>query len=250
MRLGGKIALITGASHGMGAATAALFAREGATVVVTDLLEAEGQQVVERIEREGGRASFARLDVASEEDWETTVSRTVARDGRLDILVNNAGFAGSTTVDTMDTGAFETLMAVNVKGVFLGMKTAIPVMREAGGGAIVNTSSISGNVGQEAVHVGYNGSKAAVRLMTKSTAVQNAKDGIRVNSVHPGVMPPMRTAVITAQPETRAKMLERVPMGRPGEPEEVAYAILFLASDEASYITGAELYVDGGYLAA
>ena len=140
-------------------------------------------------------------------------------------------------------------MNVNAKGVFLGMKTAIPAMRRAGGGSIVNISSISGIVGQDGIHMGYNASKGAVRVMSKSAAVQFAKDGIRVNSVHPGVLPPMRTSTVTADPERRARMLRGVPMRREGRVEEVAYAVLFLASDEASYITGAELAVDGGYLA-
>jgi NAD(P)-dependent dehydrogenase (short-subunit alcohol dehydrogenase family) len=140
-------------------------------------------------------------------------------------------------------------MAVNAKGVFLGMKYAIPAMQKAAGGAIVNISSISGFVGQDYVHMAYNASKGAVRIMTKSAAVQYAKDGIRVNSVHPGVMPPMRTSRGTADPARRAQMIAQVPLGREGRREEVAYAVLFLASDEASYITGTELVVDGGYLA-
>ena len=249
VRLAGKTALITGAASGMGAAEAKLFAREGATVIVTDVTEDMGQQVAAQIEGDGDSATFVRLDVTSEDDWNEVVSQTVEQEGRLDTLVNNAGFTGSSTEDSMDLGAFETLMAVNVRGVFLGMKTAIPVMRDAGGGSIVNISSISGNVGQDVVHVGYNASKGAVRIATKAAAVQNGKEGIRVNSVHPGIMPPMRTARLTADPVQREKMIARVPMGREGEPEEVAYAVLFLASDEASYITGAELYVDGGYLA-
>jgi NAD(P)-dependent dehydrogenase (short-subunit alcohol dehydrogenase family) len=149
----------------------------------------------------------------------------------------------------MSTAAWDRLMAVNAKGVFLGMKYAIPAMQKAGGGTIVNISSISGFAGQDYVHMAYNASKGAVRIMTKSAAVQYAKDGIRVNSVHPGVMPPMRTSRGTADPARRAQMIAQVPMGREGRREEVAYAVLFLASDEASYITGTELVVDGGYLA-
>jgi NAD(P)-dependent dehydrogenase (short-subunit alcohol dehydrogenase family) len=149
----------------------------------------------------------------------------------------------------MSTAAWETLMNVNAKGVFLGMKHAIPAMQRAGAGAIVNISSISGFVGQDRIHMGYNASKGAVRLMTKSAAVQYAKDGIRVNSVHPGVLPPMRTSKVSADPAWREKTLRAVPMKREGRVEEVAYAVLFLASDEASYITGTELVVDGGYLA-
>ena len=149
----------------------------------------------------------------------------------------------------MRTDAWDRLMEVNAKGVFLGIKYAIPEMLNAGGGSIVNISSISGFVGQDYTHMGYNASKGAVRIMTKSAAVMHAKDGIRVNSVHPGIMPPMRTSTTTADPERRKQMIEKVPMGREGRREEVGYAVLFLASDEASYITGTELVVDGGFLA-
>ena len=249
MRLQGKVALISGAANGMGEAEAKLFAQEGAKVVVADLLEAEGRQVVADITAAGGEARFVRLDVTSEEDWQEVVGSTVATFGLLNILVNNAGISGSFDTDLMSTAAWDRLMAVNARGVFLGMKYAIPAMQRAGGGAIVNISSISGFAGQDYVHMAYNASKGAVRIMTKSAAVQYAKDGIRVNSVHPGVMPPMRTSRGTADPARRARMIAQVPLGREGRREEVAYAVLFLVSDEASYITGTELVVDGGYLA-
>jgi 3(or 17)beta-hydroxysteroid dehydrogenase len=249
MRLQGKVALITGAANGMGEAEATLFAKEGAQVVVADLLAEEGRRVVAAIVSAGGEARFARLDVTSEEDWHEIVTTTVATFGKLDILVNNAGISGTVDPDIMSTTAWDRLMAVNARGVFLGMKYAIPAMQQAGGGSIVNISSISGFVGQDYIHMAYNASKGAVRLMTKSAAVQYAKDGIRVNSVHPGVMPPMRTSQASADPARRAQMLANVPMGREGRREEVGYAVLFLASDEASYITGTELVVDGGYLA-
>jgi NAD(P)-dependent dehydrogenase (short-subunit alcohol dehydrogenase family) len=163
--------------------------------------------------------------------------------------VNNAGISGSAVTDTLDTMMWDRLMEVNGRGTFLGVKFAVPAMKVAGGGSIVNLSSISGVVGQNRIHVGYNASKGAVRTLTKSAAVQFGGDKIRVNSIHPGLMPPMRTSGATADPEFRAKMLKAVPLGRAGETDEVANAILFLASDEASYITGTELYVDGGYLA-
>jgi NAD(P)-dependent dehydrogenase (short-subunit alcohol dehydrogenase family) len=249
MRLQGKVALISGAANGMGEAEAKLFAQEGARVVVADLLEAQGRQVVADITAAGGEARFVRLDVTSEEDWQEVVGTTVAAFGHLHVLVNNAGISGSFDPDIMGTAAWDRLMAVNAKGVFLGMKCAIPAMQKAGGGAVVNISSISGFAGQDYVHMAYNASKGAVRIMTKSAAVQYAKDGIRVNSVHPGVMPPMRTSRGTADPARRAQMIAQVPLGREGRREEVAYAVLFLASDEASYITGTELVVDGGYLA-
>ena len=248
MRLKDKIALITGAASGIGESAALIFAREGAKVVVADVLEKEGHAVADSIVSAGGEAMFLRMDVSDEEQWRETVRATVKRYGRLDVLVNNAGISGAVP-DRMSTDYFDKLMAVNARGTFLGMKYAIPEMQQAGGGAIVNLSSISGFVGQEFVHMGYNGAKAAIRMMTKSAAVQYAKDGIRVNSVHPGVMPPMRTSVTAADPNIRQKVLESVPMRRAGRVEEAAYAILFLASDEASYITGTELVVDGGFLA-
>ena len=163
--------------------------------------------------------------------------------------MNNAGISGTFDPDVMSTAAWDTLMNVNAKGVFLGMKYAVPAMREAGGGAIVNISSISGFAGQERIHMAYNASKGAVRIMTKSAAVQFAPHGIRVNSVHPGFMPPMRTSKTSADPDWREAALRAVPMKRAGRVEEVAHAVLFLASDEASYITGTELVVDGGFLA-
>jgi NAD(P)-dependent dehydrogenase (short-subunit alcohol dehydrogenase family) len=249
MRLRGKVALVSGGASGMGQSEAIIFAREGARVVVGDILEVEGRQVVDKIIAAGGQARFVKLDVTREADWQDAIKATLAAFGRLDVLVNNAGISGTFDPDLLSTAAWDTVMGVNAKGVFLGMKYAIPVMREAGGGAIVNISSISGFVGQPMVHMAYNASKGAVRIMTKAAAVHHAQDGIRVNSVHPGFMPPMRTSKGSADPEWRAKMLAAVPMKREGRVEEVAHAVLFLASDEASYITGTELVVDGGYLA-
>jgi NAD(P)-dependent dehydrogenase (short-subunit alcohol dehydrogenase family) len=249
MRLQGKVALITGGAHGMGEAEARLFAREGAEVVVADVRDADAKTVVDAITAAGGRARFVRLDVTQEADWQNAVTTALSGFGKLDVLVNNAGISGTIDPDLLSTSAWDRLMEVNAKGVFLGMKHAIPIMQKAGSGAIVNISSVSGFVGQTIVHMGYNASKGAVRLMTKSAAVQFAKDGLRVNSVHPGFMPPMLTSTATADPETRAKMLKAVPMGRAGRVEEVAHAVLFLASDDASYITGTELVVDGGFLA-
>ncbi len=246
MRLGGKVALISGGASGMGQSEAVIFAKEGAKVVVADVLEGEGRQVADSL---GGTGRFVRLDVTSETGWQEAVAATLSHFGRLDILVNNAGISGTFDPDTLSTSAWDRLMDVNAKGVFLGMKHAIPLMEQAGGGAIVNISSVSGFVGQKGIHMAYNASKGAVRLMSKSAAVQYARSGIRVNSVHPGVMPAMRSSKATADPAFREKMLAGVPMRRPGRVEEVAYAVLFLASDEASYITGTELVVDGGWLA-
>ena len=169
--------------------------------------------------------------------------------GKLDILVNNAGISDSAASDMLDTEIWDKLMAVNARSVFLGTKNAALAMKQTGGGSIVNRSSIAGVTGSNRTHMAYNASKGAVRTLTKSTAVQFGGAGIRANSVYPGLMPPKRTSGITADPAVRAKVLEGVPLRRAGEADEVANAILFLASDEASYITGAELYVDGGYLA-
>jgi len=248
-KLDGKVAIVTGAAHGMGESEALIFAREGATVVVADLDQAAGEQVAAKITGNGGTARFARLDVADEGQWEAVVRDTVAAYGRLDILVNNAGISGSSGSDVTSTTLWDSIMDVNAKGVFLGMKHAVPAMRRSGGGAIVNISSISGFVGQDRLHMAYNASKGAVRIMTKSGAVQYARDGIRVNSVHPGFMPPMRTSTVSADPAWRKPFLDAVPLRREGRVEEVAHAVLFLASDEASYITGTELVVDGGFLA-
>jgi NAD(P)-dependent dehydrogenase (short-subunit alcohol dehydrogenase family) len=249
MRLEDKVALITGAASGMGASMARIFAREGAKVVVADMLEEAGRAVVADITRANGAAIFRRLDVSNEAEWKATVDATLAEYKKFDILVNDAGLSGSAVEDLFDTAAWDKLMAVNARGAFLGMKFAIPVMKAAGGGSIVNISSISGITGQHGIHVGYNASKGAVRTLTKAAAVQHGADNIRVNSVHPGLMPPMRSSGRTADPEVRARMLQQVPLGRAGRVEEVANAVLFLASDEASYITGAELWVDGGSLA-
>jgi NAD(P)-dependent dehydrogenase (short-subunit alcohol dehydrogenase family) len=248
MRLANKVALISGGASGMGRSEATLFAQEGARVVVGDILEAEGRDVIDHITKAGGQARFVKLDVTNEASWQAAVEAAVSAFGKLDILVNNAGISGSGP-DTMSVTVWDTVMDINAKGVFLGMKYAIPALQRAGGGAIVNISSISGFVGQNRIHMAYNASKGAVRIMTKSAAVQYAEHGIRVNSVHPGVMPPMRTSQASADPEWRAKMLRAVPLRREGRVEEVAYAVLFLASDEASYITGTEVVVDGGLLA-
>ena len=249
MRLKDKVALITGAASGMGAATARLFAREGAAVFIADVLDKEGAAVVDDIEKAQGKAHFIHLDVTDEGQWKDAVAKVEATAGGLDVLVNNAGISGSAEQDLYDTAAWNRLMGINATGVFLGLKYGVPAMKKRGKGSVINLSSVSGIVGQSNIHVGYNASKGAVRLLTKAAAAQHGRDRIRVNSVHPGLMPPMRTSGRTADPETRAKTLKGVPLGRAGEVDEVAYAILFLASDESSYVTGAELVVDGGWTA-
>ena len=247
-RLDGKVALISGGANGMGKSECAIFAQEGAKVVVGDIRDEDGQAVEAEIKQAGGDAAFVHLDVTSEESWQAAIDAAVARYGKLNVLVNNAGISGSSQGDPMSSQGWDNIMNVNAKGVFLGTKYAIPKMIEAGGGSIVNISSVAALVaggGGPMQHVAYNSSKAAVRLLTKAIAARHGKDGIRCNSVHPGTMPPMTTA----NPDTRefnVNRLETFPIPRAGRVEEVAYAVLFLASDEASYITGVELPVDGG----
>ena len=249
MRLEGKVAMISGGARGMGASEAKLFAQEGARVVIGDVLEEEGRKTEAEINETGGEAIFVRLDVTSEADWERAVGTAVQRFGRLDILVNNAGVLVSSTIEDMPVEMWDHVMDVNAKGVFLGTKAAIGQMKQNGGGSIINISSISGLLGQDNVNAGYNASKGAVRIFTKAAAVQYAGDGIRVNSIHPGPIATPMTAAGRADPDRVRLTEKRTPLGRYGEPEEVAYGALFLASDEASYVTGSELVIDGGYSA-
>ena len=249
MRVANKVAIITGAASGMGAATARRFAKEGARVVLADLLDDEGHQVTEAIRAAGGEAAYMHLDVADEANWNAVIEATIARYGKLDTAVNNAGISGSKVNDTLETEAWHRLMSVNATGVFLGMKFEIPQMRKAGGGSIVNISSISGNQGQTNIHLGYNASKGAVRIMTKSAAVQFGPDGIRVNSIHPGLMPPMRTSGATADPALRERWLLRVPLGRFRGSGRRGQRGPVPGLRQSSYMTGSELHVDGGYLA-
>lgn len=245
MRLQGKVALITGAARGIGAAEARLFAREGAAVGITDLLEDEGRTVEAEIADEGGDALFVPLDVTSEDDWARAVDAVVGRFGRLDILVNNAGIFHYATLEETTADDWDRIMDVNARGVFLGTQAAIPAMRRTGGGSIVNISSGAGLVGSHR-STAYNASKGAVRLLTKSTAIQHAREGIRVNSVHPGVIITDMTASAFPSPGELESQISDRPMQRFGTPGEVAYGVLFLASDESSYMTGSELVIDGG----
>ncbi|MCH2510555.1 MAG: glucose 1-dehydrogenase [SAR202 cluster bacterium] len=248
MRLEGKVALISGGARGMGAEEARIFAREGAKVIIGDISEGEGKAVKAQIAEAGGQALFVRLDVTEESDWTNAVNQAVSRFGKLDILVNNAGISSRAFTDDTAIDAWDKIMEVNSKGVFLGTRAAVPKMLEAGGGSIINISSIMGLVGSAGGHPAYNASKGAVRIFSKAMAVRHGKDDIRVNSVHPGFMPPMASGIAYDQ-EQRRGSLEQTPLGREGRIEEVANAVLFLASDEASYITGAELAVDGGFTA-
>jgi NAD(P)-dependent dehydrogenase (short-subunit alcohol dehydrogenase family) len=230
----------------MGAAEARMFAREGAKVVIGDLLEAEGRQVEAEINELGGECVFVHLDVTQEAEWQQAVETAVARFGKLDILVNNAGIALRGVLEDTSSEDWDRVMAVNAKGVFLGTKAAIPEMRKVGGGSIVNISSMSGLVGQSYIQPVYNASKGAVRIFTKSAAIQYAKEGIRVNSVHPGPIDTPMAGERLTNAELQRQADERSPMGRTAHPDEVAYGVLFLASDEASFMTGSELVIDGG----
>ena len=248
MRLKGKVAFISGGAQGMGATEARIFAREGAKVAIGDVLP-EGKDVAREIEDSGGECLFTPLDVTSESQWQSAIAATVARFGRLDILVNNAGVSQWGLVHETSEADWNRVMDINAKGTFLGTKAAIPAMLESGGGSIINISSQLGLVGTEMSSPQYQSSKGAVRLLTKLTAMQYAKDGIRCNSVHPGpIMTPM-TEPRRADAATYAETLARIPLGRYGEPEEIANGVLFLASDESGWMTGSELVLDGGWTA-
>ena len=248
-RVENKVALVSGGAGGMGAAEAKLLAREGAKVVIGDILEEEGRRTEAEINEAGGECFFVRLDVTSAADWERAVAAAVARFGKLDILVNNAGIVARGVLEDSSSQEWDRVMEVNAKGVFLGTKAAIPEMRRAGGGSIINTSSISGLVGQDAIQPVYNASKGAVRIFTKAAAVQYAKEGIRVNSVHPGAVDTPMAEARLADPELQRQADARIPLGRTAQPEEIAYGVLYLASDESSFVTGSELVIDGGYTA-
>jgi len=245
-RLSGKVALITGAARGQGAAEARRFVAEGAKVAITDVLDAPGAALAAEL---GGAAFYRHLDVTSEADWTAAVAETVDRFGRLDVLVNNAGIGSVGTLEGLPLETHRQIVDVNLHGVYLGMRAVKPAMIASGGGAIVNVSSIDGLAGVLGM-TSYAGSKFAVTGMTRSAAIELGPLGIRVNSIHPGVInSPM---VAEAPPEVVARLLrlmDRQPIRRMGEPEEIASLALFLASDEASYITGTGVVIDGGHLA-
>jgi NAD(P)-dependent dehydrogenase (short-subunit alcohol dehydrogenase family) len=249
MRLAGKVALISGGARGIGAAIARLFAREGARVVIGDLLEAEGRRVEAELIAKEGQALYVPLDVTSESAWGQAVAAARSHFERLDILVNNAGIGGTGRLEDTRVEDWTRVMDVNAKGVFLGTKAAIPALRAAGGGSIVNISSQLGLVGMDDSSPQYQASKGAVRLLTKLTALQYAKERIRTNSVHPGPIITPMTEGRRADPAILARMTSRIPLGRYGEAEEVAYGVLYLASDESRFVTGSELVIDGGWTA-
>jgi len=247
-RLKNKVAIITGAAKGQGEFEARLFASEGATVVLCDIDVETCGKTAEEISSSGGSAVSMTLDVTSEPNWIGVIEQTVEFFGKLDILVNNAGIYSRVPIENASVEEFDHILEVNLRGVFLGTKHAIPAMRTSGGGSIINISStagIVGNVGSGA----YGASKGGVRSFTKYTAIQHASEGIRANSVHPG---PIDTDMISdnlSTAEGRKSTESRIPMGRVGSIEDVAMGVLFLATDESSYMTGSELVIDGGMTA-
>jgi len=242
------VALVTGAARGIGAATTRLLAVQGAAIAVTDVIDDEGQALVEELSRLGGTAGYFHLDVADEGAWDKVVAAVESQLGPIDVLVNNAGIGTLADVESETREAWDRLIAINQTGVWLGMKVVGRLMHERGRGSIVNLSSIYGAVGGFGGSIAYHASKGAVRLMTKNAALFWATSGVRVNSVHPGFVD---TPMIAGTKGTPAEepLIAMTPMGRLGQPEEIASVICFLASDAASYMTGAEVFVDGGWTA-
>ena len=252
MRLAGKVALISGAAAGVqgelmgfGGAAAHLFTQEGAKVVLTDIRDELGQRTANEISEAGGEAIYLHLDVTSEAEWVRVVEAAVARFGRLDILVNNAGSGARYRVEDTSEEDWDGQMNVHAKGVFLGTKHAIPQLRKVGGGSIINVSSIYGLVGSE-TSTAYHAAKGAIRLFSKSAAIQYANENIRVNSVHPGYAHTPLTDRGYQDPDYFENIRSRIPMGRVGNAYDIAYGMLYLASDESSFVTGSELVIDGG----
>jgi len=244
MRLSGKTALITGAAGGIGAEIARRFQEEGASVFVCDVNRAEGEKTAASM-----GAVFLPLDVTSEESWKAALSAVLERTGRLDILVNNAGINVRQNIEEMLVESFDAMMAVNVKGPFLGIKHSLPIMRATGGGVILNMSSICGLVGHRYTNEVYTATKGALTLLTKSVAVRYAKDNIRCNSVHPSTVETALVQAMLKDPERRAERLGEVPLGRLASATDVANALVYLASDEASFINGVAFPIDGGLTA-
>ena len=252
-RFKGKSALVTGGARGIGAATCRRLASEGCAVVIADVLEAEGEALAAELRAKDERAVFEKLDVSREEQWGRAVDRAVATFGRLDVLVNNAGIARLEDVETETLEGYNQVVAINQTGAWLGMKAAMHALKKSRG-AIVNVSSIYGAVGGSGASLAYHATKGAVRLMTKNAAIRYAKEGVRVNSVHPGFIDTPMVAALAkgddaAAREMRAFIESNTPMGRMGTATEIASAIAFLASVDASYVTGSELYADGGWTA-
>ncbi|MBM3924902.1 MAG: glucose 1-dehydrogenase [SAR202 cluster bacterium] len=244
-RLAGKAAVVTGGARGIGAAICGAFAKEGARVLIGDVLEREGRETAESIKGQGGEVVFDRMDVSVEGDWERVVSLVVATFGRLDILVNNAGIGSRSTVEETTLEDWQRTMDVNAMGAYLGIKYCAPAMAKSGSGSIINISSVAAMIGGGA-SVDYRASKGAMRALTKAMALRYSGQNIRVNSVHPGdVLTPMNRDYL-ADPARMASRLAQAPLGRLGTPEDIAHLAVYLASDESSYVTGAEIVIDGG----
>jgi NAD(P)-dependent dehydrogenase (short-subunit alcohol dehydrogenase family) len=246
MRLAGKAAMITGGAQGLGAAIAARFAREGAAVFICDLKAEAGDSLAKDIQARGGKAFFLTLDVTAEQSWIDAVAAVEKETGRLDILVNNAGINIREAIEVMAEKNFDAMLAVNVKGPFLGCKHAIPALRKAGGGSIINMSSVCGLIGHRYTTEAYTVTKGAVTLLTKTVAVRYAKDNIRCNSIHPSTVDTPLMQELFKNPDRKAERLGEVPLGRLASAADVAAAALFLASDEAAFINGVAFPVDGG----
>ncbi len=249
MRLQGKVALISGGARGIGEATARLFVQEGAKVVMGDLLEAEGRKLSDGLNQSGKNALYIKMDVTREEDWQKAVKAATDQFGKLNVLILNAGITSQGKIDQISRSDWDNVMDVNSTGVFLGAKAGIPALKRAGGGSIIITSSQLGLVGGDTSHPAYQASKGAVRLLAKNIALQYADDNIRCNSIHPGPIETPMTAHRRADPVFLNRLKSKVPMGRIGQPIEIAYGMLYLASDESSYVTGSELVIDGGWTA-
>ena len=247
-RLDGKVAIVTGAAQGMGAAEARRFVAEGAKVVLTDIRDELGERAAAALRAEGHDSRYLHLDVTSERNWAEVVDAVMAAHGRLDILFNNAGVGFPGKVEDITVEIWEHELGVHAKGVFLGTRTAIPAMRKGGGGSIINTSSVMGIVGSP-TSPAYSAAKGAITIFTKSAALQYAKENIRINSVHPGYADTPLTDKRFSDPAVRKELLDRTPMGRLGTAEDIANGVLFLASDESSWVTGSELVIDGGMTA-
>ena len=243
-RLEGKVALISGAARGQGADEARLFAAEGASVVLGDITDQQGQQVASEIEQEGGSATYLHLDVTRESDWKNAVSMAVTKYSKLDILVNNAGILLLKGLEETETSEWDAVQDVNSRGVFLGAKTVVPAMRAAGGGSIVNISSIAGLSGSGST--AYSSSKGLVRILSKSIAVEYGPERIRCNSVHPGVIDTEMVNGLIGTGDGRQSMINKTPLGIIGTGRDVSLGVLYLASDESRYVTGSELVIDGG----
>jgi len=249
MRLQGKIAIITGAAGAIGSAIAVRFAEEGATVFLCDLDESKGVKLEKNICLSGGKATFFSMDVTIEEEWKKTISKVVELSGRLDILINNAGINIRKPIEEMEVEEWDTMMRVNVRSVFLGIKHALPIMRKQKKGSIINMSSICGLIGHKYTPEAYTATKGAVTLLTKSAAVRYAQDQVRINSLHPSTVNTPLVQNLFKDPEKKHERLDEVPLGRLATVGDVANAALYLASDESLFLTGVSLPVDGGLTA-